>query len=179
MYKAAPDGGMGAFIALTTSADSFTAEAALGRAGRTAISRPTFSSAWPPGPASHPGPVTGGRATPADVAGGRAAPVTLAMRRAPPKIAAALRVVRCLLKVLFLCSVTKKRGCPQAGPGGSRRCPVRAPTGQVDVYVTSVTDEYYILATVLTSHLGQPSTWAAGTRLAQRGIPCSGPRPGT
>ena len=57
LYKAASDGGMGAFIALTTSADSFRAKAAPGRAGRTAISRPTFSSAWPPGPASHPGPV--------------------------------------------------------------------------------------------------------------------------
>jgi hypothetical protein len=104
LYKAAPDGGMGALMALTTSADSLRAAAASGRAGSEAISRPAFSSARPPGPASHPGPVdvTGGRTGPADEAGGLAAPVTPAMRTAPPRIAAALRDVRCLLKVLLL-----------------------------------------------------------------------------
>jgi hypothetical protein len=107
-YKVAPDGGIGAFMALTTSADSFRARAAFGLAGRAAMSRPTFSSAWPPGPASHPGPADVTDATDlTDAAGAGAAPVILTMRRAPPESAAALKDARCLLKVLFLCSWPK------------------------------------------------------------------------
>jgi hypothetical protein len=147
LYKAASDGGMGAFIALTTSADSFRALAALGRAGRAAISRPTFSSAWPPGPASHAGPADVTDATDvADVAGGLAAPVTLAMRRAPPISAAALRDVRCLLKVLFLCSIAST-GRPAGRERRRPSVPVKASTGQAGVYVTSGADAYYISST--------------------------------
>jgi hypothetical protein len=99
-YEAAPDGGMGARSAPTTSADSFCAAAAFGRAGIRAISRPIVSSARPPGPASHAGPagVTDGWTAADDWV----APVMLATRTAPPRIAAAPRDVRCFLKVLLL-----------------------------------------------------------------------------
>jgi len=134
MYQAAPDGGLGPFMALTTSADSFRAVAASGRAGSTAMSRPAFSSARPPGQASHPGAadVTAGRTAPADVAGSRAAPVPPAMATAPPKIAAALTDVRCHLKVLLLALLTNWTN---------------------DAYVTSEAAVYFIPATAVTSHL--------------------------
>jgi hypothetical protein len=116
LYKAAPDGGTGAFMALATSAESFRARAAFGLAGRAAMSRPTFSSAWPPGPASHPGPADVTDAT--DVTDAGTAPVMLTMRRAPPESAAALRDARGLLKVVFLCSWPKP-GCQLAGHGSA------------------------------------------------------------